>query len=227
MKEKGKYKKKLTDREKVNKMKQQNAVMLKEVKESRSRAEIQMRQEYVKYQNALAENDYKKANEALKMWQFTKKLNELANRFVQLLERVETFQDMFNILSATNESFSNLMNMNNTRMFGSIKRNLKKFRRKLRAYEKQMDELIVWMDTLFEDRPNFFVRWINKMKGKKEKTPEEVLRENQEKYKAELDAYEASMGGTAPVSGEIGKSAPAPSAPVETTGGVDDPDDIA
>ena len=58
MKEKGKYKKKLSDREKVNKMKQQNAVMLKEVKESRSRAEMQMRQEYVKYQNALAENDY-------------------------------------------------------------------------------------------------------------------------------------------------------------------------
>lgn len=227
MKEKGKYKKKLSDREKVNKMKQQNAVMLKEVKESRSRAEMQMRQEYVKYQNALAENDYKKANEALKMWQFTKKLNELANRFVQLLERVETFQDMFNILSATNESFSNLMNMNNNRMFGSMKRNLKKFRRKLRSYERQMDELIVWMDTLFEDRPNFFVRWINKMKGKQEKTPEEVLRENQEKYKTELDAYEASMSGSAPVSKENGGSAPTPSAPVDTTGGVDDPDDIA
>ena len=137
MKEKkGKYKKKLTDREKVAKMKQQNAVMLQEVKQSKSRAETQMRREYGKYLEALEQKDYKRANEALKMWEFTRKLNELAVRFVGLLERVETFQDMFNILSATNETFGSLMNINNNRMFGQMKRNLRKFRRKLRKYEK-------------------------------------------------------------------------------------------
>ena len=128
---KGKYKKKLTDREKVNKMKQQNAIMLQEVKNSKSRAEEQMRKEYAKYQAALEQNDYKRANEALKMWEFTRKLNERAVRFVQLLERVETFQDMFNILSATNESFGNLMNMNNNRMFGQMKKNLRLLIRKI------------------------------------------------------------------------------------------------
>ena len=229
---KGKYKKKLTDREKVNKMKQQNAIMLQEVKNSKSRAEEQMRKEYAKYQAALEQNDYKRANEALKMWEFTRKLNELAVRFVQLLERVETFQDMFNILSATNESFGNLMNMNNNRMFGQMKKNLRIFRRKLRAYEKQMDELIVWMDTLFDEKPNFFVRLIKKIKKEPEKTPEDILRENQAKYANELNAYAASLGseptvkpatGGASGAGASGSTATKPSTG-SLVGGVDDPD---
>lgn len=227
---KGQYKKKLSDREKVTMMKQQNALMLQEVKQSKGRAEEQMKREYAKYLAALEQNDCKRANEALKMWNFTRKLNELAVRFMQLLERVETFQDMFNILSATNESFRNLMNMDNSRMFRDMKKNLRKFRRKLRAYEKQMDELIVWMDTLFDERPNFFVRMINKIKGTKEKTPEEILRENQEKYGDELRSYAASLGENGGRSGNVqtgsAPAEPAPAAPASgLAGGVDDPDD--
>jgi hypothetical protein len=199
--------------------------MLQEVKQSKSRAETQMRREYGKYLEALEQKDYKRANEALKMWEFTRKLNELAVRFVGLLERVETFQDMFNILSATNETFGSLMNINNNRMFGQMKRNLRKFRRKLRKYEKQMDELIVWMDELFDERPNAFKRLINKIKKTPEKTDEEIFLENQARNKESLDSYAASLA-------ESGTPAPAPApapAPTKTaggvTGGVDDPDE--
>ena len=192
------------------------AQMMDEVRATKTRAEAQMAKEYERYKQALAEGNIKVANDSLKMFNFIYKLSELSDRFILTLERVQSIQDLFNILNGTSAIFAEIMSLDNGKSMRRMRRNLKLFKKKLRQYERQMDELFNFIDNLFDERPNFFVRLINKIRGKKEKTDAEILAENQAKIGENLAAYEARMG----VVSSKGNSEPqppkaAPQAPTE------------
>lgn len=193
--------------------------MMKEVKATKTRAEAQLAREYARYQEALAQGNYKMANDALKMWNFIFKMNQLANRFVVTLERVQSIQDLFNILSGTCEVFTQIMSLDNNAVMKDMRKNLKTFKKKLKQYERQMDELFDFIDGIFDERPNPIVRFFNKLFGKKEKSAEEQFRENQALMAANLSSYESSIGsqptvtaGAAPT-GPAAPAGPAPTAP--------------
>ena len=181
-----------------------------------------MKKEYARYKAALEKGDYKMANDALKMWQFIYKMNELADRFIVMLERVQTIQDLFNILQGTCQVFSQIMQLDNNLVFKDLKKNIKIFKRKLKDYESQMDQVINFIDTIFEEPVNPIVKFFRKLFGKKEPSQEEIFKANQQKYAAVLSTYESNMGeesttgGVAPTAPTGGASAP--SAPSGNSG---------
>ncbi|MBQ3220662.1 MAG: hypothetical protein IJB34_01720 [Clostridia bacterium] len=195
--------------------------MMEEVKVTRKRSELQMKKEYARYKAALEKGDYKMANDALKMWQFIYKMNELADRFIVMLERVQTIQDLFNILQGTCEVFSQIMKLDNNLVFKDLKKNIKIFKRKLKQYEQQMDEVINFIDTIFDEPVNPIVKFFRKLFGKKEPSQEEIFKANQQKYAAALSTYESNMGEESTTSGAAsaptGTGAPAP-APSNNSG---------
>jgi len=78
--------------EEANRMREQErktARMMSEVKATRTRAEAQMKKEYERYVAAKEKGDEKMANDALKMWNFLYKMNQLATRFVMTLDRLQ------------------------------------------------------------------------------------------------------------------------------------------
>ena len=201
--------------------------MMEEVKVTRKRSELQMKKEYARYTAALEKGDYKMANDALKMWQFIYKMNELADRFIVMLERVQTIQDLFNILQGTCEVFSQIMKLDNNLVFKDLKKNIKIFKKKLKQYEQQMDEVINFIDTIFDEPVNPIVKFFRKLFGKKEPTQEEIFKANQQKYASALSTYESNMGEESTTNGAgaapSGGSAPTPA---PSAGGSDMPDGI-
>ena len=195
--------------------------MMEEVKVTRKRSELQMKKEYARYKAALEKGDYKMANDALKMWQFIYKMNELADRFIVMLERVQTIQDLFNILQGTCEVFSQIMKLDNNLVFKDLKKNIKIFKKKLKQYEQQMDEVINFIDTIFDEPVNPIVKFFRKLFGKKEPTQEEIFKANQQKYAAALSTSDSNMGEESTTSGAAsaptGTGAPAP-APSNNSG---------
>ena len=103
-------------------------------------------------------------------------MNELADRFIVMLERVQTIQDLFNILQGTCEVFSQIMKLDNNLVFKDLKKNIKIFKRKLKQYEQQMDEVINFIDTIFDEPVNPIVKFFRKLFGKKEPSQEEISR---------------------------------------------------
>lgn len=186
--------------------------MMEEVRVTRKRSELQMKKEYARYKAALEKGDYKMANDALKMWQFIYKMNELADRFIVMLERVQTIQDLFNILQGTCQVFSQIMKLDNNLVFKDLKKNIKIFKKKLKQYEQQMDEVINFIDTIFDEPVNPIVKFFRKLFGHKEPTQEEIFKANQQKYASALSTYESNMGEES-TTGDAG----APSAPTGTS----------
>lgn len=194
--------------------------MMKEVKATKTRAEQQLAREYQRYQDALKSGNAKMANDALKMFNFIYKMNALADRFVVTLERVQSIQDLFNILSGTCEVFTQIMALDNNAVMKDMRKNLKTFKKKLREYERQMDELFDFIDGIFDERPNPIVRFFNKLFGKKEKTPEEQLQENMAAFGGNLATYEQSIGAQTTTAGGASAPTSAPSAaPTAPDGG--------
>ena len=189
--------------EEANRMREQErktARMMSEVKATRTRAEAQMKKEYERYVAAKEKGDEKMANDALKMWNFLYKMNQLANRFVMTLDRLQSVQDLFNILSGTSQIFSEIMSLDNGKVMRKMRRNLKKFKSQLKKYESQMDELLVYLDGMFEERPSGIKRLFNKMFKKEEKTTAQILQENELMLADTLKEYAESLGQAAPVS---------------------------
>lgn len=174
------------------------ARMMSEVKATRTRAEAQMKKEYERYVIAKEKGDEKIAYDALKMWNFLFKMNQLANRFVMTLDRLQSVQDLFNILSGTSQIFTEIMSLDNTKVMRKMRRNLKKFKKQLKNYESQMDELLVYLDGMFEERPSGVKRLFNKMFKKEEKTTSQILAESEEMLAGSLAEYVDSLGENAP-----------------------------
>ena len=174
------------------------ARMMSEVKATRTRAEAQMKKEYERYVSAKENGDEKMAYDALKMWNFLRKMNQLANRFVMTLDRLQSLQDLFNILSGTSQIFSEIMTLDNTKVMRKMRKNLKKFKGQLKKYESQMDELLVFLDGMFEERPSGIQRLFNKIFKKEEKTLTQMLEEGEAELADSLVEYANEYGQQAP-----------------------------
>ena len=201
------------------------ARMMSEVKATRTRAEAQMKKEYERYIAAKEKGDEKMAYDALKMWNFLHKLNQIANRFVMTLDRLQSVQDLFNILSGTSRIFTEIMSLDNTKVMRKMKKNLRKFKAQLRKYETQMDDLLVYLDGMFEDRPGPIKQFFNKLFKQEEKTISEMLAEGEAELSSSLSDYAAEYGQKAPVSNAEPKSAPT-AAPVQDNCPLTPGDDI-
>ena len=160
--------------------------MMKEIHVARTRAHEQMARERAKYEAAKERGDYKEASRALKMWNFFRKMCLLADKFTENLERIQSIQDLLNILQGTCQLFKDLVNIDNMGMFRDMKSNLKKFKKKLKQYEDMMDSLFGIIDTVLDEKPNIFVRFFNWIRGVKPKTDEELLKEQEEALAKEL-----------------------------------------
>ena len=174
------------------------ARMMHEVKATRTRAEAQMKKEYERYVASKEKGDEKMANDALKMWNFLYKMNELANRFVMTLDRLQSVQDLFNILSGTSQLFTEIMSLDNDKVMSKMRKNLRKFKKKLKQYETQMDDLLYYLDGIFEERTGPVTKFFNKLFKKEEKTTAEVLAENEAMFAENLKEYAESVGQQAP-----------------------------
>ena len=213
------------DARRMREQERMTARMMSEVKATRTRAEAQMKKEYERYIAAKEKGDEKMAYDALKMWNFLHKMNQLANRFVMTLDRLQSVQDLFNILSGTSRIFTEIMTLDNTKVMRKMKKNLRKFKAQLRKYETQMDDLLVYLDGMFEDRPGPIKQFFNKLFKKEEKTISEMLAEGEAELSASLSEYAAELGQQAPVSNAEPKSAPA-AAPAQDNGPLTPGDDI-
>jgi len=63
-----------------------------------------------------------------------------------------------------------------------------------------MDELLVYLDGMFEERPSGIKRLFNKMFKKEEKTTAQILQENELMLADTLKEYAETLGQAAPVS---------------------------
>ncbi len=181
---------------------------MRTVHETKSKAELQRQQEWERYLEAKKRGDVKAANEALKMWNFINKMCQLADRFVVALERVQSIQSLFDMLESTTSLFTQIMTLDNTKVMRDMKKNLKLFKKKLKQYEQQMTDVFDLLDNLFDERPNAFVRFFNRLFGKKEKSPEEVLMANEAAFGAEMAAYGKEYEGTTEDTGATPPPAP-------------------
>lgn len=203
------------------------ARMMSEVKATRTRAEAQMKKEYDRYVTAKEKGDEKTAYDALKMWNFLYKMNQLATRFVMTLDRLQSVQDLFNILSGTTRIFTEIMSLDNTKVMRKMRRNLKKFKHQLKKYESQMDELLDYLDGIFEERPSGVKKLFNKMFKKEEKTTAQILAENEELLSQNLKEYKESLGqNESDAEAGAAPAGSASSAPAQDNGPLTPGDDI-
>lgn len=214
--------------EEAHRMREQErltARMMSEVKATRTRAEAQMKKEYERYVAAKEKGDEKIAYDALKMWSFLNKMNQLATRFVMTLDRLQSVQDLFNILSGTSQIFTEIMSLDNTHVMRKMKRNLRRFKNQLKRYESQMDELLVYLDGMFEERPSGIKRLFNKIFKQEEKTLTEVLEQSEAELSGDLNEYAQSLGEQAPTPVAEEKKATG-AAPAQDNGPLTPGDDI-
>ena len=205
------------------------ARMMSEVKATRTRAESQMKKEYERYIAAKEKGDEKMANDALKMWNFLYKMNQLATRFVMTLDRLQSVQDLFNILSGTSRIFTEIMTLDNTKVMRNMRKNLKKFKHQLKKYESQMDELLIYLDGMFEERPGPIKRFFNMLFKQEEKTTSEILAENETALADTLKEYAETLGQEVPesvASAQKPAQSTAPSASTTDAGPLSPGDDI-
>ena len=168
--------------------------MMKEIHVAKTRAHQQMDKEWAKYEAAKERGDFKEASRAFKMWNFFRKMCLLADKFTENLERIESIQDLLNILQGTCELFKSLVNIDNMGLFRSMKSNLRKFKKKLKQYETMMDSLFDIIDTVLDDKPNIFVRIFNKIRGVKPETDEEILQKQEKALEKERAQYMSERG---------------------------------
>jgi hypothetical protein len=166
--------------------------MREEVKKTAERTRKQMDKEWARYQEAKKQGEVKdkEANEALKMWRFFKRMHELAQRFQTMLERIQSVDELFQILQGTQEIFHAILGQKNDKVTRNMKKDLRLFKKKLANYEAQMDELLDYIDSIFDEKPNAFVQFWNWLTRKPQKTPSDVLKANEAKYQAEMQAYQ-------------------------------------
>lgn len=179
--------------------KKQAQKMMGEIENARTRAHQQMDKEWAKYQDAKQKGRHKEAERALKMWNFFRKMCEMADKFTESLERIESIQDLLNILQGTCQIFQDLVNIDNNAMFKNMKTNLKKFRKKLREYEATMDSLVDMIDTVLDEKDNIFVRIGKKLGFIKPVSDADSLARREAELAAEREAYTVDHQETAAV----------------------------
>ncbi|MBQ7879012.1 MAG: hypothetical protein IJ317_00020, partial [Clostridia bacterium] len=148
--------------------------MREEVKKTAERTRKQMDKEWNRYQEAkkialqkkaeadrmtdenakeaalkVANMKAKEANEALKMGRFFMRMHELAQRFMLMLERIQSIDELFRILQGTQEIFHSILGQKNDKVTKDMKKDLRLFKKKLASYEAQMDDLLDFIDSIF------------------------------------------------------------------------------
>ena len=151
----------------------------------------------------MAEIKAKEANEAFKMARFFMRMHELAQRFMMMLERVQSIDELFNILSGTQQMFHAILGQKNDKVTKSMKKDLRKFKKKLADYEAQMEELLEYIDSIFDEKPNLFTRFCNWIKRKPAKSALDVLEANEASFLQQMESYqiensEEVSGGSTP-----------------------------
>ncbi len=178
----------------------------------------QIEKEYNKYIDLKNKGKFEEAKRALKIFLFMSKMQRLATKFKELLERVENIQRLFDILQDTNKIFTDLMSIDNAVMMRSMKKNLKLFRKKISKYESDMNQMFDLIDRAFDDRPNPIVAFFNKLFGKKGPNASDDLAAFEAQAQTYINDYRSGTGtdsgaaGTATVTGS-------PAAPAGTDSG--------
>ncbi|MBE5732534.1 MAG: hypothetical protein E7353_05780 [Clostridiales bacterium] len=188
-----KQKSKIEEAENQKLQERETKRLMKEIYSAKTRAHQQMDKEWEKYTQAREKGLAKEAMRSLKMWNFFRKMCKLSDAFTENLERIESIQDLLNMLQGTCQLFKNLVGINNMGLFRSMKSNLRKFKKKLKQYERTMDEVFELIDTVLDDKPNVFVRFFNKLRRVKPKTDEEILKEQEELLSKERAEYTAML----------------------------------
>ncbi len=176
------------------KMEQHALKMLGEVRETSTRAQAKMRVEYENHRKYREQGNFKRANQALRTFRFVYRMNELATRFIEVLETVQTVEDLFRMLEGTSETFSQLMSFNSDKVTKSVKKNLKQFKARLAKYEAQTDRLLEYIETIFDERPSFFKRFINKLTGKKPRSDSDIYNDTMAEVGVYITSFEAANG---------------------------------
>lgn len=186
------------------KMERKALEMLGEVRETSARAQVKMKTEYENHKRYVKEGNYKKANQALRTFRFVYRMNELATRFIEVLETVQTVEDLFRMLEGTSETFSQLMSFNNDKVTKNVKKNLKQFKKKLASYEAQTEKLLEYIESIFDERPSLIKRIINKLTGKKPRSDSEIYNDTMAEVGVYISSFEAANGiASAEVKGSV------------------------
>lgn len=196
--------------------------MREEVKKTAERTRKQMDKEWNRYQEAkkialqkkaeaeratdenakeaamkVANMKAKEANEALKMGRFFMRMHELAQRFMLMLERIQSIDELFRILEGTQEIFHSILGQKNDKVTKNMKKDLRLFKKKLASYEAQMDDLLDFIDSIFDDKPNVFVRIVRWFKGEKQKSALDTLAANEKELLPQIESYQNEQMGEA------------------------------
>lgn len=141
----------------------------------------------------LADDKSKRASKALKMWRFHMRTYGLAERFIELLDDMQAFDEMFQLLEATQGTFHSILSNDYTGVTKEMKKDLRRFKTMLKKSEQQSDRLIEYMDSMFEDKPNVFVRFWNWLTKKESKSSWEALLASENSLVADMAQYKSML----------------------------------
>ena len=134
---------------------------------SAAKLQIKASKSYDKYLHYKNIGKYKEAMQELKWYSINEKLQNLTQKIIEFLDRVEDIENLFQVLGQVNVGLSAINGFQNGKELSSLKKNLKGMVKCIKKLDKIADDLMKTMDNMFGGGPNIFVRFFNFITGNK------------------------------------------------------------
>ncbi|MCD8307343.1 MAG: hypothetical protein LUD51_03835 [Clostridia bacterium] len=140
-------------KQELNERKRKNAIqeMLSGANEATDAAEKQKELHYNEMLKCAQKKDFKRAKRHANMYMFMDKLSIVSREYAGLIQDQKAISEMFATMQKMNKNFRSFLRLTSAGTTRKAVKNLKKFRKSLSRFDRDMDKMMSAIDSMFDE----------------------------------------------------------------------------